>query len=113
MSRSNVRYGLLTTIQTTTSLASLCLTCYGLGYSMGTPAMWKDVIVGSCITVSILCNSLRQSLDKSFLESNLLTHNPQELSSNSPNPSAFTTHDPTMPVVINTRTSNEFHDVLL
>lgn len=59
-------------LQSTTSMVSLCVTCYNLAYNIGKPWMWNDIVVGTCITTTILCDALRQSLDKMFLETYII-----------------------------------------
>jgi hypothetical protein len=67
-----VLYCVLTFIQSTTSLLSLCISSYGLAYTIGKPWMWDHVIVVSCICATILCNAFRQSFDKLFLENYII-----------------------------------------
>lgn len=69
-----ILYCILTFVQSTTSLLSLCISSYGLAYTIGKPWMWDHIIVVSCISATILCNAFRQSFDKLFLE-NYIIHN--------------------------------------
>lgn len=64
----SVVYCVLTFVQSTTSLISLCMSSYQMAYSINQPWMWDHIVVVSCIATTIFCGALRQSIDKLFLE---------------------------------------------
>ncbi len=104
----------LTFLQSTTSMVSLCVTCYNLAYNIGKPWMWNDIVVGTCITTTILCNALRQSLDKMFLESYIIQRSTEE------NDLRIVQFPPTNDDIVveplpqrRTRSLETFHDVMV
>lgn len=75
-----VVYCILDFFQSATSLISLCISSYGLAYSIGQPWMWNNIIVVACIATTISCNVFRQSFNQFYLEkyiireANILKH---------------------------------------
>ena len=73
-------YCILDFFQSATSLMSLCISSYGLAYSIGQPWMWNNIIVVACIATTISCNVFRQSFNQFYLEkyiireANILKH---------------------------------------
>jgi hypothetical protein len=63
-----VVYCILDFFQSATSLISLCISSYGLAYSIGQPWMWNNIIVVACIATTISCNAFRQSFDQFYLD---------------------------------------------
>lgn len=61
-------YCLLDFFQNVSSLMSLCMSSYGLAYSIGHPWLWNNVLIVSCISTTIICSAVRQAIDKTFLE---------------------------------------------
>lgn len=61
-------YCVLDFVQNASSLMSLCMSSYGLAYSIGHPWLWNNVLIVSGIILTILCSALRQAMDKLFME---------------------------------------------
>ena len=61
-------YCVIDFVQNASSLMSLCMSSYGLAYSVGHPWLWSNVMIVSGISLTIICSALRQSMDKLFME---------------------------------------------
>jgi len=72
-----ILYCLLDFCQNVSSLMSLCMSSYGLAYSIGHPWLWNNVVIVGCISATIICSALRQSIDKHFMEKYIQTQNSQ------------------------------------
>jgi hypothetical protein len=68
MTMRPVVYCILDFFQSASSLLSLCVSGYGLAYSIGKPWMWNNILLVGCISTTILCHAFRQSFDKLFFE---------------------------------------------
>ena len=44
------------------STISLCMSSYGLAYSIGKEWEWENIIIVSCIMTTIICNSIKDAL---------------------------------------------------
>lgn len=69
-------YCILDFFQNISSLMSLCMSSYGLAYSIGQPWMWNNILIVSCISTTIVSSAFRQSMDKLFMEEYILKDGP-------------------------------------